>query len=102
MARRETMDDSSDGTRSFQTRVRGFGRGGRGGRAVRDRTPLRRLSSLGLWLTKKIQTSSSCRILGDFTEVEAFLLHRSKTLDIPGELRGFIYFLAVSTYRAWE
>lgn len=99
MARRETKDDSSDGTRSFQTRGRSFGRGGR---AVRDRTPLRRLSSLGLWLTKKIQTSSSCRILGDFTEVEAFLLHRSKTLDIPGELRGYIYFLAVSTYRAWE
>ena len=69
---------------------------------MRDRTPLCRLSSLGLWVMKKIQTSSSCRILGDFTDVEACLLHRSKTLDIPGELRGYIYFLTVSTYRAWE
>ena len=53
---------------------------------MRDRTPPCRFRSSGLWVSEKRQTSSGCRILGDLTDVEDFLLHRSKTLNIPVEL----------------
>lgn len=62
-------------------------------------TPFCRLRSSGLWATEKRQTSSGCRVPGGLTDAEDFLLHRSKTLNIPGERRGYMYFLGVSTYR---
>lgn len=51
---------------------------------------------------KRRQTSSRCKVPGDFNDVKACLLYGSKTLDIPGKFRGYIHFQAVSTDRAPE
>lgn len=85
MAREVTEDDTSDGTRP---RIREWGFGRWGG-AVRGWAGplLGGHSSLGLWVMKKRQTSPGYRIQGDFSAVEAYPLHGSKTSHVSGGAR---------------
>lgn len=94
----ESKNDTWGGTGNPQSRVWGFGR--RGGRAVRSWTGplLGGHSSLGLWVMKKTWISPGCRVLGDFTDAEAYLFHGSKTWPVSSAPAV----LCILSYVLWQ